>query len=862
MATSTPKRAGSSSKVSAITGYNGPSMSRLVDSYQQLVGDEIASLGLEVEAAKFQLIESLNKHMIQFIHEMFVSMESCKDELKARDFAKYCKEEWEQIDHFVSEYLSMLISPDGAKAVYYAPTNAEHKPKIAFSLQENCPYYIHNKFMMCGIDCDMNCCDQTNITIRLRFYRNLWKAVFTLFNFLLNLEDFDLSELTLYSNLFMDLLGFGKVYEMMNPMGKAIREQEDATLELLTNDREPLSNEEYDEFYQLFDAVCADITEGRLKYVRRIKRAIDETSSSRFELWSPEDYYISTKASPMYSKYYRQLKKSILKSMYETDPIAEIEVVAAFDDRWNYHSAYNKVAPDDLNGVLIKCQLIQNNGKYKNRLIFVACNAIQDRCNIIQLRSSRILDALVNDCTTRQGTGIDFLLNVTRRWSLQDADNKASVLCFDFSNATDTLDQEFQCKVLEFFFDKATSDFWKFLSQMEKVLYRDDGTQVTFKQKCGQPQGLLGSFNSFALAHHFVMLMTMKASKMENFDARDFYRILGDDSAIWTIDQQFNHVVSRNYQQICRCANLIINLDKSTIIDENSSVAMADFAKVTVRNGEVFTPTPYRLCATYGQSITKKIATMVWRQNLNIRGSKEFCDYLISQMPEEQGYWYNKVLKGSILPIFKNLADESLSVDEAFKCKVRFTFTICALNTGIFSYLTPDRDKETTINRRFDGIKEIIKTKVDWSALDAVENDEHKIWYVLNRNCDIEDIFKHMIAYDAQDERYLSLVLNSLDHGIHISAREEQSLYKILQSQEYLEMASQAKPGAIEAFEDSLESFSDNSVVRDIDHVCNRLLMRSTSKRPSEETMILESAFQLFQSLEQRTEQFKAQSAS
>lgn len=859
MAASTPKKAGYNQNVSAITGYNGPSKTMLVESYQQLIEDEIASLGLSQEAEQFQLIESLNKHMIRFIHGMFSSMNSCKDELKARDFAQYCKEEWEQIDEFVSNYLSMLISPDGAEAVYYAPTNVDHKPKVAFSLRENCPYYIHNTFKMCGLDCEMQCIDQTNITIRLTFYRYLWKTVFTVFNFLLNLEDFDLSELSLYSNLFMDLLAFGKVYEMMNPMGKAIREQEDATLELLMNDREPISNEEYDWFYQLFNTVCADIQNGRLRYVRRIKRAIDETSSSRFEPWSPEDYYISTKASPMYSKNYRSLKNSILKSMFETDPIREIDVVAAFDAEWQYHSAYNEVAPDDLRAVLIKCQLIQNNGKYKNRLIFVACNAIQDRCNIIQLRTSKILRALVNDCTTRQGTGIDFLKDITRKWSLQDADDKASVLCFDFSNATDTLDQEFQCKVLEFLFGKVTSDFWMFISQLEKSLYRDDGTVVTFKQKCGQPQGLLGSFNSFALAHHFVMLMTMKASKMEHFDARDFYRILGDDSAIWTIDQQFNHVVKESYQKICRCANLKINLDKSTIIDETSSVAKADFAKVTVRNGEVFTPTPYRLCATYGQSMTKKIATMVWRQNLNVKGSKQFCDYLLSQMSEDQACWYNKVLKGSILPLFDNLADDSVLVEEAFKRKVRFTFAICALNTGIFSYLTPDRYKETTINQRFDGIKEIIKTKADWSALDMVESDEHKIWYVLNRNCDIETIFNHMIAYKAQDERYLSLVLNSLDHGINITSQEEDSLFRVYQTQEYLEMASQAKPGAIEAFEDSLESFSDDSVVRDIDHVCNRLLMRSTSKRPSEETLILESTFQLFMNLEQRIEQFQAQ---
>jgi hypothetical protein len=270
----------------------------------------------------------------------------------------------------------------------------------------------------------------------------------------------------------------------------------------------------------------------------------------------------------------------------------------------------------------------------------------------------------------------------------------------------------------------------------------------------------------------------------------------------------------------------------------------------------VFTPTPFRLCATYGQSVTKKIATMVWRQNLNVKGSKEFCDYLLSQMSEEQAYWYNKVLKGSILPLFDNLADDSLQVDELFKRKVRFTFAICSLNTGIFSYLTPDKDKETTIGRRFDGIKEMLRTKVDWSALDKVESDEHKIWYVLNRNCDIEDIFNHMIAYEAQDERYLSLVLNSIDHGIQISDQEEDSLYRVCISQEYLEMASQAKPGAIEAFEDSLESFSNINIVHDIDHVCNRLLMRSTSKRPSEETLILESTYELFMNLEQRIEQY------
>jgi len=42
MATSTPTSARSNQNVSAITGYNGPSKTMLVESFQQLIEDEIA----------------------------------------------------------------------------------------------------------------------------------------------------------------------------------------------------------------------------------------------------------------------------------------------------------------------------------------------------------------------------------------------------------------------------------------------------------------------------------------------------------------------------------------------------------------------------------------------------------------------------------------------------------------------------------------------------------------------------------------------------------------------------------------------------------------------------------------------------
>jgi hypothetical protein len=599
------------------------------------------------------------------------------------------------------------------------------------------------------------------ISVQPYWYSSLYKAMYScmrLYSELVQTEDRAGARSVM--QVALQVQTWGNIYDELRSNKPMTIEQEEKMFQTLSEtESNPLSEDP--ELLDLFDQVVKDIKEGTLPYVMDFHESLeDHEDRMRSTKFSFRHYYVSGKTSS-YRHKDGELRKSILSSAYETDPVKDRRI----DDLIGYESNYNT----EFKGAgkphpMITLSIPQS--KMKRRIIHIGSNAIQDRGKYLHDILQSFLATLGCDCTKDQRAGIAFAERVSNP-GFRSSAGYPSIMCMDFSNATDLLSQEFQNKCLGILFPDEVVSFWNELSQMEKVFIFSNGKEKKYNQRRGQPQGLLGSFDCFALAHHVIMLMTMKLTGREGYRANQFYRILGDDSIVSSIKKDPDHEVLSAYRRISRWAGLEENETKLHYagFDQKTSV-LCEFAKVTVLNGVMSTPVPIRLLSRNGREGTNyhRMSSAMW---MAINGydqlRTEIFRLLPSMFSEEAVLLASDIISSGIIPAFHMFADRSRIVDMESVDQCIFCYIVQKLRGSFLSALLTDEESE----RFFDSCEFDMETispflikgpKIN-DILDVVENDNHKIMRVIGRNLELEDAIKSILGLNNQEK----LVVGAVD---------------------------------------------------------------------------------------------------
>ena len=584
-----------------------------------------------------------------------------------------------------------------------------------------------------------------------------------------------------------NILSVGRIYQLFNPSEKELDDAGESLKTLLESPDKGGEQSPYHEVclaqvQELFNdcsiwieleakAALGD-REARkilhsIKYCKEFARALRDINKAGFR-FSEEDYYLSNKSDPAKNPKFRDLESSLLKSGFEYDPFAG----CSFDQVTGYQSHYlSKEQALELGTHELSCvtRMITNPSKCKGRGIHLSYNSIQDRCNLIHRVLQNFLDKLHCDCTTHQPRGVQFLVARTPRRLRQG--KGYNLYASDFTNATDTLSQYVQELVLSYVFPQDIVEFWHCLATMEKEFSFHLKKRKKYKQLSGQPQGFLGSFDAFALVHHVIMLCTMKASGLGDQEPTEFYRVLGDDSAISTIGNDKNcpqretlksknfepmwgRSVLDNYFCLCLWSNFIVNFDKTTIVFSHDDVALMDFSKVTVREGRIFSPVPVRLFySTIGQNEATTIPGFLWNAEHQGWVNKPYLREKVTAVSKVPDWFIDSLYFSGVIPCFKSLEIEDSLREEQILGRVALAYILASIQQNVcFSFLH-DSVKEAFIrgnNSSRDFYKIFVtsspKARKQFQELISTPelDSEHKIFYALLKNKDIEECLHNL----------------------------------------------------------------------------------------------------------------------
>lgn len=747
--------------------YDGPKLDVALSSCQMLVSDILKQVGFQPTQER---LAELVKPLQSFIRVFFTELEKRKDGSQVKDFVDKCKKRRNDLLSFLNLFLAATMTEEDAElmTLFTIGKKSANEPLtlrlddlnyfpksiMGFVVQDNTDYSLPESLVLAE---------------KPRFY-------IYLYTYVLKLRDYLYSHgITSYSDdriqlLFLYASTVGQIYEKVNP-SKSEREHyiQDA-LERLTSKENEIS----DEFIQCFKDVLHDLDLGNTSrknypnYVREFRRAYQKAKPYLSEPYNTKDYYAALKGTAsQLGKYHN---KSLIASLYELDPIGDIEEVKRFDEAMGYLSKYRKYPISvEYHQQLIKTVLINNPSKYKPRIIHIAMNAIQDRCKFIHRRLAKFLHFLPTDCMEDHYQGVQFFKLVSNPAYRREHEN--NLYCFDFSNATDTLSQWFQGQCLGIIFPQVVVDFWLAMSRLPKVMIHSDGTEEVYYQTAGQPQGLLGSFDAFSLAHHIIMLMTMKACGLEDHYASEFYRIVGDDSAISSIIPDPDNLVGDTYCRFCEEANLTINRDKSTeIIGLETEHAMLDFAKVTIRDGKEFTPIPVGLGLTYSdKESVNDIATLLWLAKFKVKVNGAMDDVLNRRFPKPLENLLVKIItKCGQIPYLKQFEDKDFieKCDPWIVGSAIFIHGICTFKGTVLNYLLPDHLREEAAEESKYDVDTVLKEMIPWKWIEEFRegtDEEHKFNILCSENAQLAEQLQAVFNTDANQSEALAAIISNSD---------------------------------------------------------------------------------------------------
>lgn len=862
MSTSTPSRtkSGKDKLYGYLDGYEqccftGSPKREVVASYRELLTNEARLLFRNQPDASIP-VDILTGLADRFLTAYYSRMSNCRNSAKCAELADLAKEDSKSLSYLLSLIMTGATSQIGTLAV--CPINSEQISSV-IDICDKCPYYLSHKFCIAYdlLNEEQDVTDMFHpIKFKLVEYKFLALGMIRLAHHLMSTCQVDVNNLISYHMLFEFSITIGKIFELMNPSEQVRQNYLDDAEKMLTS--EPLSKDtdEWSYYHSILKEVFDDITEGKKRYIRDMRNAIDKSQDLLHSKFDPKyDYYTSLKGTAQ-SKY-TGIKESLISSGLEVDIYKD--EYREYDEHIGYISYY----PDkdqNFQGEIptTRTILINNPGKFKPRIIHIGDNPTQDRCAYIHRRLSKLLSYLPEDSTGDQDRGRTFLQKATLEWFLEpDKLEKKGIYCFDFSNATDTLDQGFQHEVLEFIFDPIIARFWDQVSGHDKYIQVVNGGYKLYHQTCGQPQGLLGSFDAFALAHHFIFLMDMKILGLEDHSAREFYSILGDDSVCSSIEPEYETFPEDNTLQdeegisrsttemvhfgICKYyAGFKINYDKSTSTHWCSDEAKQDFAKVTYRNGSLFTPIPFRLAMNYSSSIDSKLAVAIWRGDRNDPLCREYMNIVLESCDPIIG----DIIRSGQIPYLEKFADDTIVYNASWLARLRYATAVAHLSMALCFSVVSDLERDQS---PFDAIERAMRKMLSRRVSEKINNVDpnHKIFRVLEDNVEVIQLLHNIYEQKSLDDKYLALACSTLGEEF-LQGDIFDCLYTLGTTRRLL-LYSKSNPDT-----DLSQVFPDFNVsmIREISNFSERLMTRGIAKKPREKVSVLKSELSILNELD------------
>jgi hypothetical protein len=688
--------------------YDGPSKSQVYNSFVELYSDLITDLGVSLKRAQISLI---SLWIGKFLDAFWKESRSCLNGQEVKDFADRCKQRRNDVLQVVSDCITGKAP--AFPGDYYI---LDKQPRKLVDLS-----YYPNSFL--GV---INYMEEINEIIscvqlsqRPGFYVYLHKILFHLISsFDITEEEYDNNKEKVVQILLLSV-SLGQVYEHMNPTPEVMEEYGQDLLNQLREE----SSDPSDDFWSLFNEVVKDINSPKTKRNRYVHDIIDARRAfleSERNVYQTGDYYLTAKASTSEIKIDGKKVKlnALYSSILEYDPLKGDETVERFDKLIGYQSGYLSSfdLPDQIKLTLrvVITQMIPNPGKFKPRGIHVGCNSVQDRCKYLHRVFARFLNLIESCCMNQHFRGVEFLKKVTMPSYRIEFQN--NVFVSDFSNATDTLNQEFQCRVIEVLFNKTYADFWRVISHLPKTFrHPQDNSYEDYIQNTGQPQGLLASFDAFSLAHIFLVCMLMKMYNMGNVSLSDTLAIVGDDSVIsypsrYELSPELGVTFYQSHSWLCKEVSLIKNESKTgkSFFNESGyySHEVLDFAKISIQDGLFMTPMPYGLAAGYSkQPGFTDLQLFFW---LNSKGltykqivyKKVFNAFYTKP---DQLMAVTSVLSSGELNFLKEFKDDQLSnsIDSSIRGVSMYTFYLNQLEHTFLSSILSENQKECLENENF-----------------------------------------------------------------------------------------------------------------------------------------------------------------
>lgn len=838
--------------------YTGQPLDIVTKSIRELIDDEMSILFTDVDLnhKDYKKIIAL---LERFLQRYYSRMKNVRGELAVTKLAEDSKESMRTIESIISSLMSGEATLECTGYLNSSPN------MVPMDICEKCPWYLKDNHCLIFLYEEYDDPVIEVIKYKVSEYKYLEHAILLMAHYLVAKLGVSIDSLMKYYTIFTNMSTIGHIFELMNPSGEARQVYLDKALDMLKANPIAHDTPEYQEYDRLLTSVFEDIKEGKKNYIKDIRDALN--ASKHFVITDydyEKDVYLSMKGTGQ--NRYTKERFSLQSSAFEVDIHLNDPRVVRFDEFIKFQSYYIRPEDcEDLPDYVIRTIGINNPGKYKTRIIHIADNPLQDRCNWIHRRLMAILKHMKTDCTVCQDNGRSFLRSLTGTWYFADPNQKIGVYCTDFSNATDTLDQRFSHRVLEFVFQSAeVADFWDYVSQLEKGFFNADGSVEVYSQKRGQPQGLLASFAAFALCHHFLFLMTMKENGLENCRAENFYRVLGDDSVYNTIypekifldpDEEFRDSEGnmRSYMELThfnKCsiyAGFEINYDKSESAHHWSPEAKLDFAKVTYRNGKLFSPLPFRLAMRYSLSFDDKLATCIWRADRGDELKLRQLELVLDKLPEEDRPLYSDLIKCGELPYLKEF-DDNIPRDSVWIQQVRYSSIITMLTSGLAFTLVKDNHIANSDYDEFIAAMNTIFTYSQQMRLDNI-SPHHKVMRLLEKNASILTTLHEIYQEDDLDDRFLSMCLASF-----MGDQEEDVLwmiYSIADFQKQLQLALANQNITYNQLMDYFPLIESKTLKSDVQSVSNLFMTRGITKRPGQAAFMFRQVINCLNSLQQ-----------
>jgi hypothetical protein len=280
-------------------------------------------------------------------------------------------------------------------------------------------------------------------------------------------------------------------------------------------------------------------------------------------------------------------------------------------------------------------------------------------------------------------------------------------------------------------------------------------------------------------------------------------------------------------------AGFKVNYSKSESTHYDSVEAKLDFAKVTYRNGQFFSPIPFRLAMNYGSSYDAQLAVAIWRGERGEINANKSMDLILRKINNTT---VTAIVKCGLLPYLEPFTDKGIDFNNAWMARLRYCSTISHLNMMLACLCIADHKRDWATIDTFDQALLTLFTPRQLPLVSEVDSN-HKIIRVIQRNEDILSIIKNVYSFEDQDDQLLALLMSPLSAEFAENEEFVDQLIDLSMTSKILRLASKDSSVDIATvFPDF-----DSKYTLQIKRFADTFMTRGIAKKPREEVVLFNS---------------------